>query len=217
MNDIRKIFDFTTYLEGFKKMERFVGQVFWRDYPSLAHYESNADHTWRMAMMLVVLEDRLEQKIDFRKAMKMLLIHDIPEMIAGDPSPLGTDGSGKDSHAYDQAKTDEKFEKEKAAAQEIFAKLPQNQSKELLDLWLEFAEQESFESKVVKAVDKVEAKLQVFEYTKGVVYKEHSEFNETYGISTYIVDPVIKEFGDILLKEMQDKYVEFKGPTQKKF
>ena len=213
MNDIRKIFDFTTYLEGFKKMERFVGQVFWRDYPPRSHYESNADHTWRMAMMLLTLESRLSQPIDFKRAMKMLLVHDIPEMVAGDPSPLGTDGSGQDSHAYNKLKADEKFEKEKAAAQEIFAKLPRDQADELFNLWLEFERQDSYESKVVKAIDKLEGKLQAFEYTNGVFYKEHRDFNMTYGTDTYKADPAIAEFGEILLKEMDTKYVEFKGKT----
>lgn len=212
MNDIRKLFDFTTYLEGFKKMERFVGQVFWKDYPSPSHYESNADHTWRMAMMLISLEDHLAKPIDFKKAMKMLLIHDIPEMIAGDPSPLGTDGSGTDSHAYNKNKAEEKFEREKMGALEIFAKLPSNQAKELFDLWLEFEHQESYESKVVKAIDKLEGKLQAFEYTKGVVFKEHGDFNAKYGNETYGIDPAIEEFGNILLKEMRDNYVEFKKP-----
>src|SRR5690606_19600213 len=99
------------------------------------------------------------QPIDFKKAMKMLLIHDIPEMIAGDPSPLGTDGSGQDSHAYNQSKADEKFDREKAAAQEIFNKLPKDQAEELFELWLEFENQSSFEARVVKAIDKLEGKL----------------------------------------------------------
>jgi len=216
MSDIRKIFDFTTYLEGFKKMERFAGQVFWRDYPTPTHYESNADHTWRMAMMLISLEEHLSVPIDFKKAMKMLLIHDIPEMIAGDASPLGTDGTGKDSHAYSQKKAEEKFENEKAAAQEIFAKLPEGQAQELLELWLEFEKQESFESKVVKAIDKLEARLQAFEYTKGIFIKEHFQFTSTYGVKTSSVDPAIQEFADILSKELEENYVEYTGSPARK-
>lgn len=212
MSDIRKIFEFTTYLEGFKKVERFVGQVFWRDYPAppQSHYESNADHTWRMAMMLLVLEDKLSHPIDFKKAMKMVLLHDIPEMIAGDASPLGTDGSGLDSHAYNKVKAEEKFEKEKIAAEEIFSKLPDNQAKEFFDLWLEFEEQLSYEAKVVKAIDKLEGKLQAFEYRRGSFFKAHQEFTLKYGVDTYKVDPVIQELGDILTKELQDAYTEFK-------
>jgi len=210
MSDIQKIFEFTTYLEGFKKMERFVGQVFWRDYPQPKQYESNADHTWRMAMMLVTLEDKLSQEIDFKKAMKMLLVHDIPEMISGDPSPLGSDGTGSDSHAYDRDKASEKFNKENQAAENIFSKLPSSQASELHDLWLEFESQSSYEAKLVKALDKLEGKLQAYEYTKGVVFPKHRDFNLAYGVESYKMDPATEEFGEILLNKMKEDYIEFK-------
>lgn len=76
MSALESIYKFTKYLEGFKKMERFKGATFWKEYPFPARYESNADHTWRMAMMLVLLERHLAYPIDFKKAMKMLLVHD---------------------------------------------------------------------------------------------------------------------------------------------
>jgi len=203
MSDIQKIFNFTTYLEGFKKLERFTGQIFWRDMP-ITRFESDADHTWRMAIILMSIESRLAKPLDFKKAMKMLLIHDIPELIAGDPSPLGTDGTGADSHAHNTGVAEEKFEREKRAAQEIFKKLPSDQAEELFALWLEFEEEASFEAKVVRAIDKLEGKLQAFEYTKGKMVPAHFDFTMTYGIDTFAVDPAVKEFGDILLKELEE-------------
>ncbi len=209
MNDIRRIFEFTTYLEGFKKMERYIGQVFWRDYPQQKRYESNADHTWRMAMMLTVLESKLSEPLDFKRAMKMLLIHDIPEMIAGDPSPMGSDGTGQDSHAYNKDVAAERFDREAAAAQEIFAKLPEDQAQELYALWLEFEEQSSYEARVVKALDKLEAKFQVFEYTKGREFPQHHEFNKTYGVPLFSADPAIEALWEVVLKEMQQHYTPY--------
>ncbi|MEN9390488.1 MAG: hypothetical protein RLZZ283_588 [Candidatus Parcubacteria bacterium] len=210
MNDIKKIFEFTTYLEGFKKLERFVGQTFWREYPKPHHYESNADHSWRMAMLLVVLESRLAQPIDFKKAMTMLLIHDIPELIAGDPSPLGASGTGEDSHAFNEKLAEEKFEREKSAAEIIFAKLPHAEAERLMELWLEFENQSSYEARVVRALDKFEGKLQCIEYTNSVMFKPHYDFTMRYGVDTFAVDPVIKELGDVLLKELETNYTEFK-------
>ena len=209
-SDIQKIFDFSTYVEAFKKVERFVGQYLWKDYPFPKRYESNADHSWRMAMMLIVLEKKLSRPIDFKKAITMALIHDIPEIIAGDPSPLGTDGTGSDSHAYNKKVAKAKFERERKAAQEIFAKLPSEQGKELMNLWLEFEEQSSFESKIVKALDKMEGKLQVLEYTNGTMFKAHLDFTMTYGTDTFDADPGVKELGDILLSTIKEKYKEFK-------
>lgn len=210
-SDIQKVFDFTSFLEGFKKMERWVGQYFWRDYPGPVKYESDADHSWRLAMMLLVIEPHLAQPIDFKKAMRMALIHDVPEILAGDLSPLGTDGTGKDSHAYNAEVAAEKNRKESSAAQTIFGKLPDAQRDELMATWLEFEAQSSYEAKVVKALDKLEGKLQAFEYSHGVMFKEHFDFTMKYGNETYKADPATKEFGDILLRNLEKNFVEFTG------
>lgn len=158
-----KLLQFLHTVEGLKNLERWRGQYFWKDYPQRDRYESVADHSWRMAMMLAVIAEHLAQPIDLAKAMKMALIHDLPEIIVGDPSPLGSDGTGKDSHAYDTVKAEEKFQKEREAAEQIFGELPEAQGRELLGLWLEFEAQESYEAKIVVAVDKLEAKLQASE------------------------------------------------------
>ncbi len=209
MNDIKKIFAFTTYIGQFKKMDRFVGQFYWRDYPKIDRYDSNADHTWRMAMILTVIEPHLSQPIDFKKAMKMLLIHDIPEIIAGDASPLGSDGTGKDSHAYSEDASQRKYEAEKAASLEIFGKLPQVQTKELNDLWLEYEKQECFEARVVKAIDTFEGKLQASEYRQGSWFKDHFTWTLAYGKETFKTDPKLQELMDVLAQNMKANYTEY--------
>jgi len=207
--DYNKLLNFISTLEGLKKIERFKEQVFWREYPFPERFESVADHTWRLAMMLIVIEQHLSEPIDLSKALKMALIHDIPEIITGDKSPLGSDGSGKDSHAYNEVMANQKYEAEKKAAQKIFSKLGDEQGDELYNLWLEYEEQRSFEAKVVKALDKIEAKLQAMEYSKGNVFKKHMEFNVKYGVETYEVDPVIKELGMAVVREFKGKFEEF--------
>lgn len=209
MSDIKKIFAFTTYIGQFKKMERFVGQFYWRDYPKVERYDSNADHTWRMAMILTVIEPHLSQPIDFKKAMRMLLIHDIPEIIAGDASPLGTDGTGNDSHAYSEDASKRKYEAEKAASLEIFGKLPQEQATELNDLWHEYEKQECFEAKIIKAIDKFEGKLQASEYRQGSWFKEHFAWTLAYGKETFTTDPALQELMDVLAEDMHSNYTEY--------
>lgn len=213
MNDfshaIRRIFAFTRRIEGFKHLERWVGQVFWRDYPQPTRWESDADHTWRMAMILTLLEPHLAQPIDFRKAMTMCLIHDLPELIAGDQSPLGTDGTGTNSHAYNPAKAKEKFTKEAEAAHTLFSLLPDTQRDALLKLWHEFEAQSSYEANIVKAIDKLEGKLQAIEYSKGVLFPAHFAFTENYGVNSYDADPATAEFGKLLLELLRSSYKEY--------
>ena len=175
--------------------------------------ESNADHSWRLAMMVVMLEKHLSQPLDFRKAIIMALIHDIPEIIAGDPSPLGSDGTGNDSHAYNKEAARKKFENEDKAAKEIFGKLPKEEGDELYAIWREFEDHSTFEAKVVVALDKWEGKLQSFEYSSGEFTKTHYDFTIKYGVEYFAeADPAIEELGKILLKELKDNYKEYKGP-----
>jgi 5'-deoxynucleotidase YfbR-like HD superfamily hydrolase len=140
----------------------------------------------------------------------MLLIHDIPEIIAGDASPLGSDGTGNDSHAYNNDVSLKKFEAEKAASVEIFGKLPKKQTQEMYDLWLEYEKQDCFEAKVVKAIDRFEGKLQASEYRNGIWFKEHLEWTLTYGEEKFAIDGALQELLHILQKEMLDQYTEYK-------
>jgi putative hydrolase of HD superfamily len=205
-----KIIEFLKTIEGLKTLERFRGQFFWRDYPGQPRYESVADHTWRMAMLLIVAEKYLSQPIDLSKTLKMTLIHDLPEIITGDLSPLGPDGTGNQSHLYNKELANKKHENEDKAAKEIFGKLPKEQGDELYSLWMEYEKQENYESKIVKAIDKIEGKLQAAEYSKGVMFKDHLDFSIKYGISTWEVDPFLKELGMLTNEELQKDFKEFK-------
>lgn len=207
--DSGKTITFLKVIGALKDLERFRGQFFWREYPQRDRYESVADHTWRMAMMLILVEKHLSQPIDLGKTLKMLLIHDLPEIIAGDLSPLGSDGTGQDSHLYNKEKAEEKYQNEKKAAESIFGKLPKEQAEEFLKLWFEYEEQNNYESRVVKAIDKIEGKLQAAEYLGGHMFPAHLDFSLKYGVSTFDVDPTLKELGMAINEELKKDYREF--------
>jgi putative hydrolase of HD superfamily len=204
--DIVSIYNFTKVLGAFKELERFKGQVFWRDYPFPQRYESDADHSWRMTLLLVMIAPQLSQPLDIEKALKMSLIHDVPELLAGDASPIGEDGTGLQTHAYNKNVQESRYLSEKQAAEELFGQLPTHIGAELLDLWLEYEQQSTFESKVIKALDKFEGKLQVLEWTQGKMYSKHWEFTEKYGVEAAQADPALNELMDLLITELGDKY-----------
>ncbi len=203
--ELIKMFDFLKVIEGLKKLERFRGQVYFRDYPQPLKYESVADHTWRMAMILMTIEKSISQKFDVLKTLKMILIHDLPEIIAGDMSALGHDGMGNSKESLK-----EKFGNEKKAAEELFKNLPKDIGTEFLNLWLEFEEEISTESKIAKAIDKLEARLQVLQYTVGNMFPNHLEFTVNYGNEYLEIDEIFKEFGELINSELKDSYKEFK-------
>jgi len=123
--------------------------------------ENDAEHTWHLAMMaIVLLEHSPEPHPDLSKVLKMLLVHDIVEIDAGD------------TFAYDTAGHEDKQERELTAAERIFGLLPEDQKQELMSLWLEFEERQSTEAKYAAAIDRVQPLLHNY-YTGGLTWKKH--------------------------------------------
>jgi putative hydrolases of HD superfamily len=108
-------------------------------------YENDAEHTWHLAMMAVVLAGHANHpELDLLKTLKMLLIHDIVEIDAGD------------TFAYDDKGYEDKAEREVRAAARLFGILPADQRDEFLALWREFEERETPEARFAAAVDRLQ-------------------------------------------------------------
>jgi putative hydrolase of HD superfamily len=129
------IIDFLKEIEKFKTCERVCQTT------SVGRAESDAEHSWHLAIFLILLENEFN-RIDFSKLLKMALIHDLPEIYAGDTNPYRGD-------------TNNKEEKEKNAAAKLFSILPESSSKSLYSLFDEYINQESIESQIVKSADKL--------------------------------------------------------------
>ncbi|MBV6646467.1 MAG: HD domain-containing protein [Cyclobacteriaceae bacterium] len=110
--------------------------------------ENDAEHSWHLAMMAIILVDHSNEPIDLLKVLKMLLIHDIVEIDAGD------------TFLYDTQKDHVNTEEELAAAKRIFGLLPTKQDDELIQLWEEFEAGETPEAQFAKALDRLEPILQ---------------------------------------------------------
>lgn len=110
--------------------------------------ENDAEHSWHLAVMAMVLSGYSNAEIDLLKVIKMVLIHDIVEIDAGD------------TFIYDQNKNHENTEEETRAAQRIFSILPEKQAKEFIEIWTEFEEGVSNEAKFAKSMDRLEPLLQ---------------------------------------------------------
>ena len=110
--------------------------------------ENDAEHSWHLAMMAIVLAGHANEPIDLEKVMKMVLIHDIVEIDSGDV------------FVYDTAKNHDNFDEELKAARRIFGILPEEQAEEFINLWIEFEEMKTPESKFARALDRLEPLLQ---------------------------------------------------------
>ena len=110
--------------------------------------ENDAEHSWHLAAMAIVLVEHSDKPIDLLKVLKMVLIHDIVEIDAGD------------TFIYSTTKDHNNTEEELAAAKRIFGILPEEQAKEMIGIWKEFEEGETNEAKFAKSLDRLEPLLQ---------------------------------------------------------
>lgn len=110
--------------------------------------ENDAEHSWHLSLMAIVLADHANAPINLLKVIKMLLIHDIVEIDAGD------------TFIYDTQKNHVNTEEERKAARRIFGLLPDDQANDLIAIWEEFEEGQTDEAKFARAMDRLEPLLQ---------------------------------------------------------
>lgn len=106
--------------------------------------ENDAEHSWHLAMMALLLKEHANQDVDLLKVLKMLLVHDLVEIDAGD------------TFAYDAKGHEDKYEREKQAAKRLFGMLPPDQERELTELWEEFERMETIEARFASALDRLQ-------------------------------------------------------------
>lgn len=141
MNDFQKQIAFIMELDQIKKIGR---QTYLADG---SRKENDAEHSWHLALMAFVLADYAKEEIDILKTMKMVLLHDVVEIDAGD------------TYAYDTEGNKTKRSREIKAADRIFGLLPKEQAEEYRALWDEFEAMETAEAKFANTLDKVQPLL----------------------------------------------------------
>lgn len=131
--------------------------------------ENDAEHSWHMAMMVMLLSEYANEKIDVFHTMKMVLVHDLIEIDAGD------------TYAYDTAGNATKKERELKAADRIFNLLPKDQARHLRALWDEFEENVTPEARFANSMDKVQP-LMLNNASGGKSWEEHEvKAQQVYG------------------------------------
>jgi putative hydrolase of HD superfamily len=109
-------------------------------------YENSAEHSWHVALMALLLEEHASSAIDMLKVIKLLLIHDLVEIDAGD------------TWLYEENQ-ESKLEDETKAAIRLFSLLPENQKDEYVMLWHEFESRSTEEAKFASAIDGIQPLL----------------------------------------------------------
>jgi len=107
--------------------------------------ENDAEHSWHIAIMAMLLSEYAKEKdLDLLRVIKMTLIHDLVEIDAGD------------TFCYDEKGYEDKEERELKAANRLFNILPSDQAQEIWNLWREFEEQKTPESRFAACLDRLQ-------------------------------------------------------------
>lgn len=122
--------------------------------------ENDAEHSWHLALMAMLLHEYAAEPVDLDRTIRMLLVHDLVEIDAGD------------TFTYDEAAQKGKREREQAAADRIFGLLPADQGVELRALWEEFERGETAEARFASALDRLQPLLHNHQ-TEGATWQAH--------------------------------------------
>ncbi len=122
--------------------------------------ENTAEHSWHIAVMAIVLAEYAPPGTDIGRVIKMLLVHDLVEIDAGD------------TFCYDVQGYLSKVEREVEAANRLFGMLPTQQEQELRMLWDEFEEQNTQDARFAAALDRIQPFLHN-QKTEGGTWRIH--------------------------------------------
>ncbi len=152
---IRKQFEF---LQEIDKEKTIFRQTYIAD---ASRKENDAEHSWHLAMMVLIMSEYANEEIDVLHTMSMVLIHDLIEIDAGD------------TYAYDSAGNTTKRERELKAADRLFNMLPADQAEKIRALWDEFEEGVTPEARFANSLDKIQP-LMLNNASGGKSWEEHA-------------------------------------------
>lgn len=104
--------------------------------------ENTAEHSWTLALMAIVLAEHAVEPVDVARVVRMVVIHDLVEVDAGD------------TYVYDEAGRASKDAREQAAADRLYGLLPSDQGAELRALWDEFEHGTGADARFARSVDR---------------------------------------------------------------
>lgn len=136
LKEVTQILDFMVEIEKLKGVLRKSRPV------GLKRHENSGEHSWHVCISALMLKDYADEAINIDRVIKMLLIHDLGEIDAGDKIVY-------------ESETAEQKNKEWNGVKRVLDMLPNRQGEEYLALWEEFELGESADAKYAKAIDRI--------------------------------------------------------------
>lgn len=154
--------------------------------------ENSAEHSWHIAVMAVALAEHAPAGTDIGRVIEMLLVHDLVEIDAGDLFVYAGDAQ--------QAR---QLEAERAAADRIFALLPEDQALRLRALWDEFEERHTPEARFARGIDRLQPMLENLKMGGGTWQEHHVTADQVLAKVTLVEEgsPALGRYARNLIAE----------------
>ncbi len=165
--------------------------------------ENSAEHSWHLALMAIILSEHAPVEIDTARVIKMVVVHDIVEVDAGD------------TYVYDEIGALTKADREQKAADRIFGLLPDDQRDEIMALWQEFEARETPEAKFGDAIDRLMPLLHNY-HNEGRTWREHGVTAEqVLRRNEHIAggSPALWEFAESFLRDADERGFMAQNPS----
>lgn len=153
--------------------------------------ESVAEHSWRMAVLALILEKEFPE-IDISKVIRMVIVHDFGEVYEGDIPKF-------------KKQPPNKVGKEEKAVRKLVRPLPSDIQKEIISLWLEFHKNKTPEAKLAKILDGLEVLIQHNEANLSTWDPVEYDFNLVMSKKYTDFHDFIKEFRNIIHEQTKEK------------
>ncbi|PCH69245.1 MAG: hypothetical protein COC12_09360 [Rhodobacteraceae bacterium] len=169
-----------------EKIVRFFGQRYWEEesledsvQPGALQLENVAAHTFQVASSAQHLAQHFP-KVNRERAIELALVHDELEVITGDKDPVGPDGQGLDTHAFNAQRRIDKELEERSALEELLSEMRPSMRADHRILVEESTRGETIESRFLKSVDKLQALAFVRLKKVGNISPDHAAFTIRY-------------------------------------
>ena len=157
-----------------------------------SRYENDAEHSWHIALAaMLFLEYADDTKVDVLRVIKMLLVHDLVEIDAGD------------TYAYDEKACLDQAEREQKGAERIFGLLPPDQATEFRGLWEEFEARQTPEARYAAALDRFQPLLHNY-LTDGRAWLDHAVTSDRVLVRNRpVVDgaPLLGQYAEDIIRD----------------
>lgn len=194
---LRKQIDFIVEIDKMKNIFRQTSLI------DKSRRENDAEHSWHIAIMAMILSKYADKDIDECKVIKMLLVHDLIEIYAGD------------TFCYDEIGNLDKKERENNAADKLFSMLPEEEGQEIRELWEEFEEMGTENAIFAASMDRLQPMLQNYFSDDGGTWKKFNISKEQVYERISPVKKASKELWKFVEYMVEDSYEKGYIPREK--